>query len=273
MFIIDSVIILQSNHPPDKLPNVGKIPVNGLFERFGIDYIGPFPESRPGNKYIIIDVEYFTNWPAAKAVSKASSDTTIKFLYEEIFCNFGLVMKILSDNGARFFSKEVNDFAKYVSAKHQFSAPYSPTTNGKVEHINRIITRGIKKIVMNNKRNWDTMLPSILYTYRTKVHKTLNISPYEALFGLAPRNINDDSLYKLGMRLGLERLYFLMDKQVNQEEKVFKENEPPIKSLSKIEIGDQVIMMKHLKKDKLDDTYKKKIYTVVDKFHRNTFIW
>ncbi|KAG1051120.1 hypothetical protein G6F43_006661 [Rhizopus delemar] len=125
---------------------------------------------------------------------------------------------------------------------------------------------------MNNKRNWDTMLPSILYAYRTKVHKTLNISLYEALFGLAPRNINDDSLYKLGMRLGLERLYFLMDKQVNQEEKVFKENEPPIKSLSKIEIGDQVIMMKHLKKDKLDDTYKKKIYTVVDKFHRNTFI-
>ncbi|KAG1034658.1 hypothetical protein G6F43_013366 [Rhizopus delemar] len=70
---------------PDKLPNAGKIPVNGLFERFGIDYIGPFPESRSGNKYIIIAVKYFTNWPVAKALSKADSDTTIKFLYEEIF--------------------------------------------------------------------------------------------------------------------------------------------------------------------------------------------
>ncbi|KAG1577677.1 hypothetical protein G6F48_012515 [Rhizopus delemar] len=257
---------------PENLPVVGKVPVNHLFERFGIDYIGPFPESRSGNKYIIMAIEYFTNWPVAKAVKKADSETTVKFLYEEIFCNFGPVEKILSDNGSHFTSKEVEEFAKYVNTRHQFSAPYKPSTNGKVEHVNNVIAKGIKKMVMNNKKNWNTLLPAMLYAYRTKVHKSLRISPYEALFGLNPKNSDNDPLYKLGMRLSLERLYFLLDRQVNQEEEIFKEEEPLIKKSARIEIGDHVIMKNYLKKDKLDSAFKNKVFTVIDKFHNNTFV-
>ncbi|EIE75604.1 hypothetical protein RO3G_00308 [Rhizopus delemar RA 99-880] len=207
---------------PENLPVVGKVPVNHLFERFGIDYIGPFPESRSGNKYIIMAIEYFTNWPVAKAVKKADSETTVKFLYEEIFCNFGPVEKILSDNGSHFTSKEVEEFAKYVNTRHQFSAPYKPSTNGKVEHVNNVIAKGIKKMVMNNKKNWNTLLPAML--------------------------------------------------QVNQEEEIFKEEEPLIKKSARIEIGDHVIMKNYLKKDKLDSAFKNKVFTVIDKFHNNTFV-
>ncbi|KAI9328494.1 hypothetical protein BD770DRAFT_449775 [Pilaira anomala] len=74
------------------------------------------------------------------------------------------------------------------------------------------------------------------------------------------------------MRLGLERLYFLMDKQVNQEEEIFKKKESLFKKIGKIEIGDQVLMKKHMKKDKLDSSFKEKVFTVVDRFHYNTFI-
>ncbi|KAG1614235.1 hypothetical protein G6F46_007107 [Rhizopus delemar] len=257
---------------PAKEPLIGKIPVRSLFERFGVDYIGPFPTSRSGKEYIIMAVEYYTGWPIARAVEKADSDTTIKFLYEDLFCVFGPITKILSDNGRHFFCKEVEAFAKFVNFKHQFAAPYKPSTNGKVEQINGTIVRGIRKMIYNNKKDWDTLLPSMPYAYRTKVHKAIGISPYEALFGSVPNNVNEDPLYKLGMKLGLERLYYLMDKRLNYEEMVMKEDEKRPEKSERISVGDEVMMKKHLKKDKLDSSFKNSLFTVVNQYHRNTYV-
>ncbi|KAG0732158.1 hypothetical protein G6F62_014031 [Rhizopus arrhizus] len=87
-----------------KAPLVGTVPITSLFERFAIDYVGPFPASKKGNKYIIVAMEYFTRWPIARAVKSTDSKTTIDFLYEEIFCNFGPPQYLLSDNGTHFVS-------------------------------------------------------------------------------------------------------------------------------------------------------------------------
>src|ERR1044072_779532 len=49
------------------------IPTSALWERVGIDFVGPFPETRQGNKYIITAIDYFTRWPEARAVPAATS--------------------------------------------------------------------------------------------------------------------------------------------------------------------------------------------------------
>lgn len=71
-------------------------------------------------------VEYYTGWSVAKAVPTADSENTINFLYEELFCQYR-PCKILTDNGTHFSNMEVQKFADYVNAKHQFSAPYHST--------------------------------------------------------------------------------------------------------------------------------------------------
>lgn len=82
---------------------------------------------------------------------------------------------ILSDNGLHFSSKDVEQFISYVYANHMFSSPYKHTTNGTIEQLNGTIMRGIKKMVDNNVKQWDALLASMLYAYRTKVHKKLGI--------------------------------------------------------------------------------------------------
>jgi hypothetical protein len=45
------------------------IPVAGdVWKQIGIDLIGPFPETRRGNKYIITITDYFSKWPEAGAL-------------------------------------------------------------------------------------------------------------------------------------------------------------------------------------------------------------
>lgn len=256
---------------PNRTPLVGTVPVERLFERFAVDFIGPFPESEKKNKYILMAVEYYTNWPVAKAVRRADSATVINFLYEEIFCAYG-PYKILTDNGSHFSNEEVEKFAKYVNTKHQFAAPYHPQTNGKVEQLNITIVRGIRKMIDNNPKNWDVLLPSMLYAYRTKVHKRLNISPYEALFGTAPRLPSMDPLQELGLKLGAERLYLLLDKHLSYEDKIKGRSVEEDKTTGGIPIGSQVIKTKYSKKHKLDTTYMNKLFTVIGKFNKNTYI-
>ncbi|KAI9327118.1 hypothetical protein BD770DRAFT_423089 [Pilaira anomala] len=74
------------------------------------------------------------------------------------------------------------------------------------------------------------------------------------------------------MKLGLERLYYLMNKRLTYEEEKIKEVEGRIQKSERIKIGDEVLIKKYAKKDKLDSSYKNKLFVVIDHFHRNTFV-
>ncbi|KAG1165817.1 hypothetical protein G6F36_013192 [Rhizopus arrhizus] len=63
-----------------------------------------------------------------------------------------------------------------------------------------------------------------------------------------------------------------MDKRLNYEEMVMKEAERRSEKSERISVGDEVMMKKHLKKDKLDSSFKNRLFTVVNQYHRNTYV-
>ena len=73
------------------------IVVDGLFEMWGFDFVGPISPSRSGNTYILVAIEYFTRWPIAIATKSADAKTVALFLYEQIFTVFGPPSSILTD--------------------------------------------------------------------------------------------------------------------------------------------------------------------------------
>ncbi|KAG1395715.1 hypothetical protein G6F58_011880 [Rhizopus delemar] len=256
---------------PNKAPLRGTVPINSLFERFAIDYVGPFPPSKKGNQYIIVAMEYFTRWPIAKAVKAADSKTTVDFLYEEIFCQFGPPQYILSDNGTHFVSAEVEAFVKFVNVRHQYATPYHPQTNGRVEQFNGTLVNSIRKLVNSQKSNWDDILPTVLYGYRTKAHAALGISPFELMYGVVPNGPENDVLLKIGQKLAMERLYYLNDRNLTHEVKKTHQRIKDHKSTT-FPIGTKVIRTNQLKKNKLDYRYKPKLFTVLAAFANNVYI-
>ena len=38
------------------------LPIQGIMFRWGIDFAGPMPESKRGNKYILVCIEHSTKW-------------------------------------------------------------------------------------------------------------------------------------------------------------------------------------------------------------------
>ncbi|KAI8340964.1 hypothetical protein BD560DRAFT_339223 [Blakeslea trispora] len=81
-----------------------------------------------------------------------------------------------------------------------------------------------------------------------------------------------DQLQLLGKKIGQERLFFLLDRSLGQEDRMWAKVMKVIEARKGIEIGDQVLRTRALKRGKLDSNYQHKPYTVIGRFHKNTFI-
>lgn len=159
------------------------VKVTEPFDQIGIDFVGPLKLSNNKNRYILVATDYLTKWPEARSVPHASAKEVAKFLYEEIICRHGVPSSILSDNGAAFLGRVVGLLKEEIGFKHKLAAPYHPQTNGLTERFNGTLCRSLKKCVNSANEDWDDLIPSVLFAYRTLKHSTTKFSPYYLLHG------------------------------------------------------------------------------------------
>ena len=159
------------------------IKVTGPFDQIGIDFVGPLKISSKGNRYIIVATDYLTKWPEARPLAKATAKEVANFLYEEIICRHGTPSNILSDHGAAFLGKVVELLKEEIGFKHKLSAPYHPQTNGLTERFNGTLWKALAKCVNSANEDWDDLIPSVLFAYRTLKHTTTKQSPFYLLHG------------------------------------------------------------------------------------------
>ena len=74
------------------------IPVNGSFDRLGVDIIH-LPKTTRGHQYAIVFVDCMTKWPEVFAVENQPAATIAKLLVEEIVSWHGVPSEIV---GVRF---------------------------------------------------------------------------------------------------------------------------------------------------------------------------
>jgi len=156
-------------------------PVERPFTRVGLDIVGPLPETKQGNKYIITLVDYFTKWPEAKAIPDIKSEQVIKFL-TEIIARHGPPELIITDNGCSFISDVTKMMIDLYGTWVHFVAPHHPPSNGMIENRNKEIGK-LLRLLAENEQEWDECLPSALWALRTTKNKKTKFSSFELLYG------------------------------------------------------------------------------------------
>ncbi|XP_053479304.1 uncharacterized protein LOC128606843 isoform X2 [Ictalurus furcatus] len=139
------------------------LPIIGIpFERIGMDLVGPLPRSTRGHEYILVIVDYATRYPEAVPLRK----TTSRNIAKELVLLFSCV-------------------------KHLKASVYYQQTDGLVERFNWTLKQLLRRVVDEEGRNWDLLLPYVLFAVRECPQASTGFTPFELLFGRRPRGLLD----------------------------------------------------------------------------------
>jgi hypothetical protein len=174
------------------------IPICDLFHRIAMDTTGPLPETKSGNRYILVAIDCYFKWCKAKAVADHGAKTTARFLEDDIVCRYGVPKFVLTENGGEW-ATEFDVMCKDYAIQHQRTAPRWPQCNEMAERMVKTIKHGITVLVANpaSVDYWDEHLAKILFGYTCGIQASTKFSPFMILTGRSPRLRADNYLNAL----------------------------------------------------------------------------
>ena len=102
-----------------------------------------------------------------------------------MFSRVGVPKEILTNQGTNFASKLLAELYRLLQVKAVRTSPYYPQTDGLVERFNCILKSMLRKTVTDEGKDWDRLLPYVLFAYREVPQSSTGFSPFELLYGRA----------------------------------------------------------------------------------------
>ena len=174
---------------PKRGPHTLMVPLPVIeepFQRIAMDIVGPLPRSRSGNKFILVICDYVTRYPEAFALKSVDTEHVAKALIS-LFSRMGVPKEILTDQGTNFASKLLAELYRLLHVKAVKTSPYHPQTDGLVERFNRTLKGMLRKTVDKEGKDWDKLLPYVLFAYREVPQSSTGFFPLELIYGRAVR--------------------------------------------------------------------------------------
>ncbi|KAJ8353339.1 hypothetical protein SKAU_G00209060 [Synaphobranchus kaupii] len=176
--------------PHQKSPLIPLPIISVPFSRIGMDLVGPLPRSSRGHQYILVVLDYATRYPEAIPLRTMATKGIARKLML-LFSRVGLPEEILTDQGTPFMSRIMRDLCQLMKVTQLRTSVYHPQTDGLVERFNQTLKKMLKKTMEADGRNWDQLLPFVLFAIREVPQASTGFSPFELLYGRRPRGLLD----------------------------------------------------------------------------------
>ncbi|WVZ63458.1 hypothetical protein U9M48_013089 [Paspalum notatum var. saurae] len=95
----------------------------------------------------------------------------------------GVPLTITSDRGSLFLSRFWEQLQTALGTKLIHSSAYHPQTSGQVERVNQILEDMLRACALTYSTKWDECLPLREFAYNNSYQKSLDMAPFEALYG------------------------------------------------------------------------------------------
>jgi len=128
------------------------------------------------------------------------------------------------------------------------SSAYHPQSDGKTEHLNQTMETFLRCFVNACPTKWFQWLPLAEFWYNTCDHSAIGRSPFEALYGYAPRQFDISALDAVGsmdLHTWLQErqlIHSLVKQHLNSSRLHMKKQADKGRSKRQFSVGDQVLL-------------------------------
>jgi hypothetical protein len=91
---------------------------------------------------------------------------------------------IITDNATTFKSTSMVKFCEDYGIKLRNSTTYYPQGNGLAESSNKSMVKIIKKLLEDNKRDWDSKFKYALWANCVSTKRAIGTSPFQLVYGM-----------------------------------------------------------------------------------------
>ena len=149
-----------------------------------MDFIVGLPRTQKGYDSIWVIVDWLTKTTHFIPVRTRYSMKTYAELYiSRIVCLHGVLRSITSDRGPQFVAHFWEQLQESLGTKLIHSSAYHPQTSGQVERVNQVLEDLLQSCVITFAKTWDECLPLAEFSYNNSYQKSLQMAPFEALYG------------------------------------------------------------------------------------------
>ena len=119
-----------------------------------------------------------TIWQTAKC--------TVPNLWDKFIVCYGLLEKILTDQGHNFESDLLKALCEIVQVKKIQISGYHPQTNGQCESFNVTLINMLGTLPERPKSTWREQVPTLVHAYNCTRNNAVQFSPYHLMFRCKP---------------------------------------------------------------------------------------
>ena len=153
------------------------------FQEITMDILGgQWPVTKRKNKYMLVTICNLSRWVNISPLKNLKATTIADVLIEQ-WSWTGIPKIIRSDNMASFHSELLDALRNKLGIEPKFSAPLHFESHGSVERVQGTIEMIIRKLVQENPKSWDQLLPYVLFSLREVPNSATGYSAAELVYG------------------------------------------------------------------------------------------
>ena len=100
-----------------------------------------------------------------------------------MFCRFGALQELLSDQGQNFEAQFFAEVCKRIGVSKTRMTPLHPKSDRLLERFNQTLAKQLAIVTSRRQREWDRHLPVVLWAYRSAVQESTGCTPATPMFG------------------------------------------------------------------------------------------
>ncbi|KAJ0619192.1 putative nucleotidyltransferase, Ribonuclease H [Helianthus annuus] len=154
------------------------------WESIAMDFITKLPTTPSGHDSIWVIVDRLTKSAHFLPIREDYKVAKLAQIYtDEIIKNHGTPRDIISDRDARFTSRLWETFQAALGTTLNLSTAFHPQTDGQTERTIRTIEDMLRACVIDFGGSWSKHLPLVEFSYNNSYHSSIEMAPFEALYG------------------------------------------------------------------------------------------